>query len=155
TPSHARPPHSRRRADSCCPHPTRPASPQSPPAGSRPIPIRLSSPPSPPATRCARSSGGRCAAASTRPACRLINELSQLRYKIVNSSGRIGLEEKEEMKKRLGTSPDFGGWSQRTLLRRSEAARHDDLPVVPFRLSLQVGHHPQVVLMLVRGLRIG
>ena len=72
----------------------------------------------------------------------LINELTQLKYKIVNSNGTIRLEEKEEMKKQ-------------PLLRQPETARHDDVPVVPFRLSLQVGHHPQVVLMLVRGLRIG
>ncbi len=37
----------------------------------------------------------------------LINELTQLKYKIVNSNGTIRLEEKEEMKKRLGKSPDL------------------------------------------------
>jgi len=33
--------------------------------------------------------------------------LTQLKYKIVNSNGTIRLEEKEEMKKRLGKSPDL------------------------------------------------
>jgi hypothetical protein len=37
----------------------------------------------------------------------LINELTQLKYKIVNSNGTIRLEEKEEMKKRLGRSCDL------------------------------------------------
>ena len=37
----------------------------------------------------------------------LISELTQLKYKIVNSHGTIRLEEKEEMKKRLGKSPDL------------------------------------------------
>ncbi len=37
----------------------------------------------------------------------LINELTQLKYKIVNSNGTIRLEENEEMKKRLGKSPDL------------------------------------------------
>lgn len=37
----------------------------------------------------------------------LINELTQLKYKIVNSNGMIRLEEKEEMKKRLGKNPDL------------------------------------------------
>jgi hypothetical protein len=37
----------------------------------------------------------------------LINELTSLKYKIVNSNGTIRLEEKEEAKKRLGTSPDL------------------------------------------------
>lgn len=37
----------------------------------------------------------------------LINELTQLKYKIVNSNGTIRLEEKEEMKKRLGKSLDL------------------------------------------------
>ncbi len=33
----------------------------------------------------------------------LINELTRLKYKIVNSNGTIRLEEKEEMKKRFPT----------------------------------------------------
>ena len=37
----------------------------------------------------------------------LINELTSLKYKIVNSNGQIRMEEKEEMKKRLGKSPDL------------------------------------------------
>jgi hypothetical protein len=37
----------------------------------------------------------------------LINELTQLKYKIVNSNGTIRLEEKEEMKTRLGKWPDL------------------------------------------------
>jgi hypothetical protein len=37
----------------------------------------------------------------------LINELTSLKYKIVNSKGTIRLEEKEEAKKRLGKSPDL------------------------------------------------
>jgi phage terminase large subunit len=37
----------------------------------------------------------------------LISELTSLKYKIVNSSGQIGLEEKEEAKKRLGKSTDL------------------------------------------------
>lgn len=36
----------------------------------------------------------------------LIQQLTSLKYKIVNSNGTIRLEEKEEMKKRLGVSPD-------------------------------------------------
>ena len=36
----------------------------------------------------------------------LINELMQLKYKIVNSNDTIRLAEKAEMKKRLGKSPD-------------------------------------------------
>ena len=37
----------------------------------------------------------------------LILQLTSLKYKIVNSNGQIRLEEKEEMKKRLGVSPDL------------------------------------------------
>ncbi len=37
----------------------------------------------------------------------LSNELAQHKYKIVNSDGTIRLEEKEEMKRRLGKSPDL------------------------------------------------
>jgi phage terminase large subunit len=37
----------------------------------------------------------------------LIHELTSLKYTIVNRNGQIRLAEKEEMKKRLGTSPDL------------------------------------------------
>ncbi len=36
----------------------------------------------------------------------LADEITQLKYKVVSSSGKIRIEEKEEMKKRLGRSPD-------------------------------------------------
>lgn len=37
----------------------------------------------------------------------LIQELSSLKYKVVNSNGTIKIEEKEEAKRRLGKSPDL------------------------------------------------
>ncbi len=36
----------------------------------------------------------------------LEHELSQLKYKVISSNGKIRIEEKDEMKKRLGHSPD-------------------------------------------------
>ena len=36
----------------------------------------------------------------------LQDELTQLKYKIVSSNGKIRIEEKDEMRKRLGCSPD-------------------------------------------------
>ena len=51
----------------------------------------------------------------------LVQELTSLKYKVVNSNGTIKMEEKEEAKKRLGKSPDLADSLMLTYLSEEES----------------------------------
>lgn len=52
----------------------------------------------------------------------LIGELMSIKYKVVNSNGKIKIEEKEEAKKRLGKSPDLADSLMLTYIPEAEPA---------------------------------
>jgi hypothetical protein len=58
----------------------------------------------------------------------LRRQLSSVRYKVINSNGKIQLEPKEETKKRLGRSPDradafiYGLWALKNITPDSNAS---------------------------------
>lgn len=60
----------------------------------------------------------------------LRKQLSSVRYKVVNSNGKIQMEHKSDVKKRLGSSPDradayvYGIWGLRDVLPRKDKDRY-------------------------------
>lgn len=51
----------------------------------------------------------------------LIQELTTLKYKVVNSNGTIRMEEKEEAARRLGKSPDLADSLMLTYVAEEES----------------------------------